>query len=208
MGDIAEKIGRKVFSKHIQQYTPADPLYETYTDKRGRTKRRKRELPPGLSDEDARILRSIKRRAHYLDKGFRVCGMRFGWTFVIGLIPGAGDVADAALGYFLIVRKSRQAGCDPAWLTQRMLLNLGIATSIGLVPIEFLRLRGAGLAQEQTTSGAVDKAIAARRRARGHDGAGRGDEPEAVREAAESNAPSPRSFTFRRRGGGGKKASG
>ena len=43
-----------------------------------------RETPPGLSTRDAKILRSVQRRAHYLDKGFHICGMRFGWTFIIG----------------------------------------------------------------------------------------------------------------------------
>lgn len=45
-----------------------------------------RELPPGLSARDAKILKSVKRRAHYLDKGFNLCGMRFGWTFIIGML--------------------------------------------------------------------------------------------------------------------------
>ena len=43
-----------------------------------------RELPPGLTPRDKKILRSVNRRAHYLDKGFRILGMRFGWTFLIG----------------------------------------------------------------------------------------------------------------------------
>lgn len=43
-----------------------------------------RETPPGLSTRDAKILKSVQRRAHYLDKGFHVCGLRFGWTFIIG----------------------------------------------------------------------------------------------------------------------------
>ena len=43
-----------------------------------------RDTPPGLSKRDAKILRSVQRRAHYLDKGFHVCGMRFGWPFIIG----------------------------------------------------------------------------------------------------------------------------
>jgi Domain of unknown function (DUF4112) len=70
-----------------------------------------RALPPGLSARDAKILKSVQRRAHYLDKGFSICGVRFGWTFLIGLIPMAGDVADASLNYFLVVRKARQAEC-------------------------------------------------------------------------------------------------
>jgi hypothetical protein len=62
-----------------------------------------------LSKRDAKILRKIKWRAHYLDKGFRICGLRFGWTFFIGLIPILGDVTDASLNYFLVVKKCKGA---------------------------------------------------------------------------------------------------
>lgn len=116
MSNVINKAGMKLFSRHLEHYTPEDPLYEEYVDKRGRTKRRKvrlclcplpppaplsspalifcmsnadaprtqRQLPPGLSDRDAAILRSVKRRAHHLDKGFSLCGVRFGWSFIIG----------------------------------------------------------------------------------------------------------------------------
>ncbi|KAI0956302.1 hypothetical protein AcV7_006738 [Taiwanofungus camphoratus] len=159
--DFAVKAGRKLFEKHLHQYEPADPYYETYTDKRGRQRRRKRELPPGLSSHDAKILRSVKKRAHYLDKGFNICGMRFGWTFVIGMVPGAGDIADATLNYVLVVRKAQQANIPP-WLLRRMLANNAVSVVVGLVPLagdivlavfkansrnaalleEFLRIRG------------------------------------------------------------------
>ena len=43
------------------------------------------ETPPGLSKRDVKVLRSVQRRAHYLDKGFSLCGLRFGWTFIIGV---------------------------------------------------------------------------------------------------------------------------
>ena len=52
---------------------------------------------PGLSKRDAKILKSVQRRAHYLDKGFSICGLRFGWTFIIGIIPMAGDITDAEI---------------------------------------------------------------------------------------------------------------
>ncbi|KAJ1307991.1 hypothetical protein OPQ81_002064 [Rhizoctonia solani] len=160
MSTFAKQAGL-VFERHMQNYTPADPLYEEYTDERGRKKRRKRELPPGLSKRDAAILKKVKKRAHYLDKGFSVCGVRFGWTFVIGIIPGAGDVADAALNYLLVVRKARQAEI-PGWLLRKMLTNNAVSAGVGLIPIvgdvvlaaykansrnaalleEFLRIRG------------------------------------------------------------------
>lgn len=31
---LAKKAGLKMFEKHLEAYTPADPYYETYTDER------------------------------------------------------------------------------------------------------------------------------------------------------------------------------
>jgi len=87
--------------------------------------------------------------------------MHFGWTFFIGLVPIAGDVVNAALNYFLVVRKARKADL-PDWLVTRMLFNNAVSVGVGLVPIvgdlllavykansrnaalldEFLRIRG------------------------------------------------------------------
>jgi len=158
---ILDRAGKALFEKHLQQYTPVDPLYEEYTDNRGKKRRRRREIPPGLSARDAKILKSVQRRAHYLDKGFSLCGMRFGWTFVIGIIPGAGDVADASLNYLLVVRKARKAEIPP-WLVRKMLATNAASALMGLIPFagdialaafkansrnaalleEFLRIRG------------------------------------------------------------------
>ncbi|KAF5342068.1 hypothetical protein D9611_001577 [Ephemerocybe angulata] len=161
MSALLGKAGKKLFEQHLESYAPADPLYENYTDDRGRQKRRKRELPPGLSARDAAILRSVKKRAHYLDKGFSLCGMRFGWTFFISLIPIVGDITDATLNYYLVVRKARKADLPP-WLLSRMMLNNAISLAVSFVPFagdlvlamfkansrnaalleEFLRIRG------------------------------------------------------------------
>lgn len=104
----------------------------------------------------------MKRRAHYLDKGISLCGLRVGWTFFIGLIPLAGDVADALLNYLLVVRPARRADI-PNWLLRRMLINNAVSAGVGTIPIagdvvlamfkansrnaalleEFLRIRGA-----------------------------------------------------------------
>ena len=73
--------------------------------------------------------------------------MRFGWTFIIGmlvlhligsrsltrftgLIPVVGDLTDASLNYFLVVRKCRQAEL-PAWLVRKMLLNNAVSAACG-----------------------------------------------------------------------------
>ncbi len=121
--------------------------------------RPQRQLPPGLSKRDQRILEKIKKRAHYLDKGISLCGLRVGWTFWIGLIPGAGwvdavrplapdlalicrhvwllhdsDIADAALNYFLVLKPAKKAEI-PDWLSSQMLMNNGVSAAVGLVPL-------------------------------------------------------------------------
>ncbi|KAJ3562068.1 hypothetical protein NP233_g9806 [Leucocoprinus birnbaumii] len=161
MNAVIGKAGKKLFAKHMEQYAPADPLYETYMSEKGQEKRRQRAMPPGLSKRDARILKSVRKRAHYLDKGFNLCGFRFGWTFWIGLVPVVGDVTNFSLNHYLIIRKSKQADI-PEWLFHRMELHNIISTGVGFVPMvgdvamavykpnsrnaalleEFLRIRG------------------------------------------------------------------
>ncbi|KAF8879324.1 hypothetical protein CPB84DRAFT_1751687 [Gymnopilus junonius] len=156
------KTGKRLFEKHLQQYAPADPLYETYTTERGKQNaERFRALPPGLSKRDARILRKLMSRAHYLDKGFSILGMRFGYTFIVGLIPLVGDFADIGINYLLVIRPAQKLDI-PGWLLRRMLLNNAVSAGVGLVPLvgdvflaaykansrnvalveEFLRIRG------------------------------------------------------------------
>jgi len=60
--------------------------------------------------------------------------MHFGWTFLIGLIPIAGDIVDASLNYLLVVKKARKAEL-PDWLVARMLFNNAVSAGVGLVPI-------------------------------------------------------------------------
>ncbi|KXN88658.1 hypothetical protein AN958_06926 [Leucoagaricus sp. SymC.cos] len=161
MEQLIGKAGKRFFEKHLEQYAPPDPLYESYMNENGQTKRRQRPLPPGLSKRDARILKSVQRRAHHLDKGFHICGFRFGWTFFIGIIPVVGDVTNMSLNYYLVIRKAKQADIPP-WLVQRMMAHNLVSTGVGFVPVvgdviaaaykansrnaalfeEFLRIRG------------------------------------------------------------------
>ena len=105
---------------------------------------------------------------------------------LLGIIPGAGDAADAILNYVLVVRKARQAEL-PSWLLTRMLLNNAVSASVGLIPFavdvvlamykansrnaalleEFLRIRGeeylkAGLTAEQNAKAEKERKLAAR----------------------------------------------
>ncbi|GAA5877803.1 hypothetical protein JCM8547_002688 [Rhodosporidiobolus lusitaniae] len=130
---VAKKVGRRVAGQQLAGMEPADPHYETY-EHNGKQRKRKRAMPPGLSKRDERILRSVRRRAHYLDKGFSLCGFRFGWTFFLGLIPGAGDIAQFLLGYMLVLKKCKEAEL-PYTLVQRMTFNQTVGLGIGLVPL-------------------------------------------------------------------------
>jgi len=158
---FAQKAGMRVLEENLRDYEPRDPLYEEYVDAKGKTRRRKRELPPGLSERDAKILQKVKKRAHYLDKSFKILGFKFGWTAIIGVVPVLGDVSDICLNYFLVVRIARKADL-PGWLVGKMLLNNAVSAGVNLVPVagdimlaywkansrnaalleEFLRIRG------------------------------------------------------------------
>ncbi len=52
--------------------------------------KRRRNVPTVLSVNDQHILKSIRNKAYYLDLALNICGMRFGWGGVIGLIPAIG----------------------------------------------------------------------------------------------------------------------
>lgn len=41
MDTLIGKAGKRLFEKHLEQYAPPDPLYESYMNDRGQTKRRK-----------------------------------------------------------------------------------------------------------------------------------------------------------------------
>lgn len=68
-------------------YTERVPVYKNGQVVKHKT--RERPVPEGLSKNDAKILRKIRRRAYRWDMGFRCCctSIRFGWSSIIGLIP-------------------------------------------------------------------------------------------------------------------------
>lgn len=76
----------------------------------------------------------FRRLADLLDRAFRVPGTRwrFGWDAVIGLVPGAGDVAGALFALYGI-QVARSVGA-PGIVQARMLLNVAIDLLGGAVP--------------------------------------------------------------------------
>ena len=70
-----------------------------------------------------------------LDTAVRVPGtpVRFGLDAVLGLVPGLGDVAGAALSGYLVLLAARLGA--PASVVLRMLANVAVDTVAGGVPL-------------------------------------------------------------------------
>jgi hypothetical protein len=70
-----------------------------------------------------------------LDTAVRIPGtpVRFGLDAVLGLIPGVGDVVGAAAAGYIVLAAAR-LGAPPSVLV-RMLLNVGVDTVVGAVPL-------------------------------------------------------------------------
>lgn len=95
--------------------------------------------------EDAPILTDAQRSvpqlkwidgfSRLLDTKFRIPGtdMRFGLDFILGLVPGAGDLISLGMSGVLVATMARN-GASPR-LAGRMLFNVGLDAIVGSVPI-------------------------------------------------------------------------
>lgn len=48
---------------------------------------RQRAIPEGLTPQEAKILSKVRHRAHRLDHGMSICGLKFGFAAMIGTYP-------------------------------------------------------------------------------------------------------------------------
>lgn len=85
-------------------------------------------------DREARLQR-ITLIAQLMDDAVTIPGTsyRVGWDSLIGLVPGLGDIASAAISSW-IVYEARQLGL-PRWKLARMMAHIGIDTTLGVVPL-------------------------------------------------------------------------
>ena len=88
-------------------------------------------LPVRESDD----LRRVQILARALDSAIRIPGTRitFGLDSIIGLIPGAGDLASALMSGYIVLASARLG--VPTSVVTRMILNLGVDTLVGSVPL-------------------------------------------------------------------------
>jgi len=139
---IAKYISKKVLGESLQNnFGTEDPYFESVPATRldGRPskkqKKRRKALPLGLSEHDGKVLTKVKRRAYRLDMSlFNCCGIRFGWSSVIGIIPGIGDVIDAFMAVMVLRTCEQVEGGLPADVKTKMYINIMLDFGIGLVP--------------------------------------------------------------------------
>lgn len=93
-------------------------------------------LPRSSKERSAKDrMEQIERLTHLLDESFKLPGtdFRIGWDALIGLIPGAGDIASSALSAFMIYQAHRMGASK--WIVARMMGNVGLDFLIGVVPV-------------------------------------------------------------------------
>ena len=83
---------------------------------------------------DDRLTRA-RSLARLLDNAVRVPGtpIRFGLDAVLGLVPGLGDTAGAALAGYVVILAARLGA--PSTVVLRMLWNVAVDTAVGAVPL-------------------------------------------------------------------------
>lgn len=91
--------------------------------------------PVQVSVRDSDDARRVQLLARALDSAIRIPGTRisFGIDSIVGLIPGAGDLASALLSGYIVLASARM-GVPPS-VVARMILNLGVDTLVGSVPL-------------------------------------------------------------------------
>ncbi|KAG6100120.1 hypothetical protein E4U14_007125 [Claviceps sp. LM454 group G7] len=139
---VAKTAARKLFGKKLQdKFGPGDPYYERVPGLKsngkptGKDVKQKRALPPGLSEHDAKILMKVRRRVHRLDWSlFTIFGVGFGWSTVIGIVPGIGDAIDGIMSLSVLKKCCQVEGGLPHSIKVRMMMNVALDFVIGLVP--------------------------------------------------------------------------
>ncbi|KAH6841125.1 hypothetical protein B0I37DRAFT_231970 [Chaetomium sp. MPI-CAGE-AT-0009] len=102
-----------------------------------KTKEGERPMPPGLSKNDQKILKHVRRKAYKWDQQFHCCcfGMRFGWSAVLGLIPFIGDGLELLMSLSLIRTASKVDGGLPKRIYSLMVAYIILDFAFGFIPV-------------------------------------------------------------------------
>ncbi|KAL1894919.1 hypothetical protein Sste5346_005606 [Sporothrix stenoceras] len=135
---VAKRALRDTAKKNINS---KDPYYEEVAiygrngRPTGKVKKQKKGIPAILSHNDGKVLKKVRKQAFRLDMSlFNCCGIRFGWSSVIGIFPVIGDAIDLLLAYLVVKNCAKIDGGLPPSLQYRMYFNILLDFGIGLVP--------------------------------------------------------------------------
>lgn len=89
----------------------------------------------GAEHDTGKSLRRLSQLANLLDDRYAIPGtnVRFGLDAVIGLLPGIGDLAGAALSSYIVLEGKRLG--IPKRLLLRMVKNIAVDAAFGAIPI-------------------------------------------------------------------------
>lgn len=80
-------------------------------------------------------MKRVSRRAWNLDIGFSMCGMRLGWSSIIGILPVVGDLINLYLSLQVIRLSNTVDDALPPAILAQMILNIVIDFVLGILPI-------------------------------------------------------------------------
>jgi hypothetical protein len=88
-----------------------------------------------MTTDRTRQIDQLRQWSRLMDGAYRVPGttFRFGWDPIIGLVPGAGDLATSSLSVMMLYRAFRLG--VPRVVLIRMVLNILIDLVAGAVPL-------------------------------------------------------------------------
>ncbi|KAI9837270.1 MAG: hypothetical protein M1819_000344 [Sarea resinae] len=147
---VAKKFGKRLnagrglpsdeefYGDYRNVYEPVlDRHGKQVVDKKGNLKTKRKEHPfaiENISEEDRQLLKQVKKRAYKMDNClFKILGVRFGWSSVIGLFPEVGDFIDMAIA-ISVVNMCRKAKL-PTLVILGMIVYVIGDFLVGLVPL-------------------------------------------------------------------------
>ncbi|KAI7865174.1 hypothetical protein BDF14DRAFT_1827958 [Spinellus fusiger] len=86
-----------------------------------------------LSPKEKKILKKVKARAYFLDKGVSCCCVQIRFDGLIGLIPFIGDFIGLILAFQLV--EMAMEAVLPGALISKMMFNIMLDFAMGLLPI-------------------------------------------------------------------------
>lgn len=88
-----------------------------------------------LSDHDAKVLSKVECLARRLDHAFSICGVKLGWSSIVGFVPAVGDVLEFFMAWMVIYQSGKVEGGLDKSICRKMWFNVFLDFVIGFIPL-------------------------------------------------------------------------